>query len=104
MRVGDLIHRAVLRPLESRPVLGRVLQVIRLGTGRLEVVVNYGGLFGWRARPIAVPIEAMVLLGEDLEILDFTPRQLEAFPSYAGDGAPLRADAVVRMGLAHPSH
>ena len=104
VRVGDLINRVVLRPIESRAVLGHVLQVVRLGSGRVEVVVNYGGVFGWRARPIAVPIEAMVLLGNELEILDFTPRQLEAFPSYLDNGDALAADEMVRMGLAHPSH
>jgi hypothetical protein len=105
VRVGDLINRTVLQPLESRPVLGRVAQVIRVSNGKEEIVMRYGGLFGFGGRYVAVPIEAMVLLGNELEVLDYTPQQLNAFPTYTGAGtAPLAFDDVIRMGLARPSH
>jgi Glycosyl transferase family 2 len=104
VRVGDLIHRTVLEPKESRPVLGYVAFVIRLDDGSHAIVVEYGGLLGLGARPIAVPLQAMVLLGAELEILDFTPEQLNRFPTYAGAGRSLGADDVINMGLAHPSH
>jgi hypothetical protein len=105
VRVGDLIHRAVLQPLESRPVLGHVTGVVRRGNGRQEIVIRYGGFLGFGGRDIAVPIDAMVLLGDELEVLDFTPQQLNAFATFDGAGTvPLRADEVIRMGLAHPSH
>ncbi len=54
VRVGDLINRTVLQPLESRPVLGRVTQIVRSSDGVVKVVIDYGGLFGIGARPIAV--------------------------------------------------
>ena len=105
VRVGDLINRTVLQPLESRPVLGRVAQVIRISNGKEEIVMRYGGFLGFGGRYIAVPIEAMALLGNELEVLDYTPAQLNAFPTYTGAGkAPLAADDVIRMGLARPSH
>jgi hypothetical protein len=105
VRVGDLINRTVLQPLESRPVLGRVAQVIRLNNGKEEIVMRHGGFLGFGGRYIAVPIEAMALLGNELEVLDYTPQQLNAFPTYTGAGtAPLAAADVIRMGLARPSH
>jgi hypothetical protein len=105
VRVGELKGRRVLEPVESRNVLGTVSGVVRRRDGALDVVVKYGGLWGWGGRPIAVPVEAMVLLGSELEILDFTPAQLDGFPTFApGSAEPVAADAIIRMGLAHPSH
>jgi len=105
VRVGDLINRTVLRPLESRPVLGSVTQVIRVSSGKEEIVMKYGGFFGFGGWYIAVPIEAMALLGNELEVLGYTPQQLNTFPTYTGGGtARLTADDVIRMGLARPSH
>jgi hypothetical protein len=105
VRVGDLIHRRVLQPLESRPVLGHVIRVIRAKDGRVEIVINYGGVFGFGGRPIAVPSDGMVLLGNELEILDFTAEQLDAFPPFDPTGTvTIAADEQIRMGLAHPSH
>ncbi len=104
VRVGDLIHRTVLQPLESQPVLGHVAAVVRQGDGMVSVVVNYGGLFGIGARPIAVPVEAMTLVGYDMEIVDFTPRQLSGFPTYDGAATPIPLDATIKVSLSKPSH
>ena len=105
VRVGDLIHRAVLQPLESRPILGHVLQVARFKNGTTMIVMTYGGILGLGARRIAVPSDAMVLLGNELEVLDFSPAQLSTFPSYQdGEGVPIADTEFIRMGLAHPSH
>lgn len=105
VRVGDLRERRVLQPLESQPVLGRVREVVRRVDGTLHVVVDYGGLFGFFARPIAVPVEAMVLLGQEMEIIDFTPEQLERFATFDGASTtPLPPDSIIRVGLARPSH
>jgi hypothetical protein len=104
VRVGDLLRRSVLAPSESRPLLGHVARVIQLGDGSQAIVVAYGGLWGLGSRNIAVPLDAMVLLGAELEILDFTPEQLDSFPTYAGAGRTLGTDDIIHMGLAHPSH
>ncbi len=105
VRVGDLLKRQVLRPLESQPILGRVRDVVKRADGTVDVVVDYGGLLGFAARPIAVPVDAMVLLGQDMEIVDFTPKQLQRFKTFDGAGTtPLPPDSVIRVGLARPSH
>ena len=47
----------------------------------------------------------MVLLGQDMEVVAFTPQQLREFPTFsASDTSPLPNDAVVKVGLAKPSH
>jgi hypothetical protein len=104
VRVGDLIHRTVLQPTESRSVLGSVERVIQLDDGSQAIVIKYGGTWGFGGRDIAVPLDAMVLLGKELEVLDFTPAQLSGFPLYSGAGRALGAAEIIRVGLAHPSH
>jgi len=105
VRVGDLIDRPVLQPLESRPVLGHVIRVVRQSDGALRIVMHIGGWLGFGGRSIAVPTDAMALLGNELEVLDFTPEQLRGFQSYDGTGfTTVGADEFIRMGLAHPSH
>ncbi len=105
VRVGELLHRTVLLPVESQTVLGRVLQVVRNDQGMIEVVVSYGGVLGIGRRPIAVPLDATVLLGRDMEIVAYTPQQLRHLPTFAAAGTmPVPPDTVVRVGLAKPSH
>jgi hypothetical protein len=63
VRVGDLLHRDVLQPVESQRVLGTVRQVVRDSEGTIRVVIDFGCFLGFWTRPIAVPVDAMVLLG-----------------------------------------
>jgi hypothetical protein len=104
VRSGDLIHRVILQPTESRSVLGHVVLVIQLDNGRQSIVMALGGMWGFDARNIAVPLDAMVIVGQEMEVLDFTPEQLRDFPTYNGRGRPLGADEIIHVGLAHPSH
>jgi len=105
VRVGDLVGRAVLRPVESQDVLGRVRRVVRDQNGRIMVVVEFGGFLGFGGRPIAVPVDAMVLLGQDMEIVAFTPEQLRQFPTFSPTGTTdVPADTIIKVGLAKPSH
>jgi hypothetical protein len=104
VRVGDLIHRTILQPTESRHVLGHVVRVVRFDDGSEAIVMKYGGTWGIGGRDIAVPLDAMVLLGRELEVLDLTPEQLRGLPTYGGAGRVLGADDIIHMGLAHPSH
>jgi len=40
-----------------------------------------------------------------MEIVDFTPRQLDQFPLFDGQGTTsLPPDSTIRVGLARPSH
>ncbi len=105
VRVGDLIGREVLRPVESQDVLGRVRRVVRDRNGEILVVLDFGGLLGFGARPIAVPVDAMVLLGQDTEIVAYTPAQLRQFPTFSPFGTTdVANDTVIKVGLAKPSH
>lgn len=105
VRVGSLLRREVLRPVESQTVLGRVAQLVRNRQGTIEVVVDYGGFLGIGARPIAVPLDAMVLLGSVMEIVAYTPRQLRHLPTFSASGTtPIASDTIVSVGLAKPSH
>ncbi len=103
--VGTLLRRTVLQPEESKPVLGHIADIVRARDGTLDAVVNYGGFFGFDTRPIAVPIDAMALLGEYMEILDFTPEQLKAFPTFdPGGTTPVPHSETIRVALAKPAH
>lgn len=104
VRVGDLIGRQVLEPTEAQHVLGRVGTIVRHADGSLAVIVRFGGVLGIGTRPIAVPVEAVALMGEYVAILDFTPDQLEGFPTSADAGPSLAPDDVIRVGLAKPFH
>lgn len=100
-----MLNRPVLRPTESRVILGHVTGVIRLANGSIQIVMRRGGYFGLGSRTIGVPVEAMALLGEELEVLDFTPEQLDHFPTVGSTAAErLPVDGSIRMGLARPSH
>jgi hypothetical protein len=62
-------------------------------------------VLGFGARPVAVPADAMALLGEWVSVLDFTPAQLATFPTADAAGlTPLPPDAVIRVGLTKPFH
>ncbi len=105
VRVGDLLGREVLRPVESQDVLGRVRRVVRDQNGQIMVVIDFGGFLGFGSRPIAVPVDAMVLLGQDMEIVAFTPKQLQQFPTFSPSGtADVPDDTIIKVGLAKPSH
>ena len=105
VRVGDLIGREVLRPVESQDVLGRVRRLARDRDGRIMVVVDFGGFLGFGTRLIAVPVDAMVLLGQDMEIVAFTPEQLRQFPTFSPSGTTdVADDTIIKVGLAKPSH
>ena len=105
VRVGDLIGRTVLRPLESHPFLGLVKQVVRKQDGDIDIVLDYEGPFGLDGRLIAVPVDAMVLLGAEMEVVDFTPKQLDAFATFTGRRVTvLREQDIIRVGLARPPH
>jgi PRC-barrel domain len=105
VRVGALLGREVLRPVESQEVLGRVRRVVRDGNGQIMVVMDFGGFLGFGIRPIAVPVDAMVLLGQDMEIVAFTPEQLRQFPTFSPAGTTdVADDTLIKVGLAKPSH
>lgn len=105
VRVGDLLKRDVIQPVESQNYLGTVQQIVRDPDGSLAAVVDLGGFLGFGSRPVAVPVDALVLLGQVLEVDALTPAQLRQLPTFSpGTATPLAPDAVIKVGLAKPSH
>lgn len=105
VRVGTLLHRDVLQPVPSQRVLGIVEQVVRDANGTPEVVIAYGGFLGFGTRPIAVTVDAMVLLGDAMEVVAYTPKRLRAFPTFSSTNTTsIAADSTIKVGLAKPSH
>lgn len=107
--VRQLVGAVVQQPVESHAREGSLRAVIREPDGTLAAVIHDGAFLGIGGRDIAVPLDALALLGEVVEIVGFTPRQLRRFPTVRQDdgfgGATiLPADAIVRVGLAKPSH
>lgn len=102
VRVGDLVGRDVLEPVEAQPVLGRVAGVARRADGGLDLLLRRGGVLGLGARTIAVPLDAAALLGEHVAVIDLSPAQLDGLP--AASTNPLPADTVIRMALVRPFH
>ncbi len=105
VRVGSLLHRSVLEPVESQRYFGTVEQIVRGSDGTLQVVIACGGFLGIGVRRIAVPVDAMVLVGQIMEVAAYTSKQLRAFPTFSGSSAtPVDPDTVIKVGLAKPSH
>ena len=105
VRVGDLLRRDVIQPVESQNFLGTVQQIVRDPDGTLAAVINLGGFLGFGSRPVSVPVDALVLLGQEVEVDAFTPAQLRQLPTFSpGTAVPVPPDAVIKVGLAKPSH
>jgi hypothetical protein len=99
VRVGDVIGIPVLD--DDGRTLGYVRQVVRTPQGNIELIVNYGGWFGWGARPVAVPIEVVGIFGRQLASLDMPQSEYAAAPTWR-DGADtvLPGDAGIAVALA----
>src|SRR5262245_56917432 len=91
VRVGNLIGARVLD--DGDVTIGRVRQVVRTSEGRILLITDFGGSFGWRARSVAVPIEVVALIGANVAAIDVQPDEFAKAPTWAGNGAqPLPPD------------
>jgi hypothetical protein len=80
--------------------LGYVRKLIRTPAGEIEFIVGYSQWWGWFGRPVAVPLEALVIEGGHLVSLDMSPSEYASAPTWHDTGAtPLPADATVRVAL-----
>ncbi len=105
VRVGDLPGRPVLEPTESQTVLGSIKSIVQDSAGRTLVVIDLAHWFGLATRTVAVPVDAMVLVGDAVEIVAYTPDQLWTLPTFDAPAATaLPAGATIKVGLAKPSH
>ena len=51
-------------------------------SGKVQLIVPYGGFLGWRQRLVAVPIEVVAIAGRQLAALDMTRAQFDAAPAW----------------------
>ncbi len=96
--VGDLIG---LRLLDDDDItIGRVRQVVRTPEGKIKLIISYGGWFGWGARPVAVPIEAVAILGRQIAALDMPQSEFATAPTWTGTGAQVLPNGeIIQIAL-----
>ena len=97
-RAGDLIGLPVLDGDDR--TLGYIKHVVRTQTGKLQLIVSYGGFLGWRQRLISVPIEVVAIAGRQLAALDMTRAEFDAAPAWGEGSTTLVApNEVIRIAL-----
>jgi hypothetical protein len=100
-RVGFLIGLPVVDWNDN--TVGRVQRVVRSADGRIQLIVRYGGWFGWLGwwqRPVAVPIEAVALLGRHVALLDITVEELRRAPDWRMSGESREIDPAETIRVA----
>jgi PRC-barrel domain len=101
-RVRDLIGRPVLDWRDN--TLGHVQQLVRTREGKIELIVRYGGWFGWIGwwqRSVAVPLEAVALIGPNVAALDMTTRQFREAPTWqpSTENSEVRPDEMIQIAI-----
>jgi hypothetical protein len=98
VRVGDLIGLPVLDDRDR--TLGYVKTVVRSASGKIALIVPYGGFLGWRQRLVAVPIEVVGIAGRQLAALDMTRAAFADAPAWNDpESQPIAASEIIRVGL-----
>lgn len=97
-RAGDVIGLPVLDDRDR--TIGHIRHVVRTQSGKLQLIVTYGGFLGWRQRLVAVPIEVVAIAGRQLAALDMTRAEFAAAPAWTGSlTTPVAPDDVIRIAL-----
>lgn len=98
VKVGDLIGLPVL-DFDDR-ALGYVHSVVRTASGKIRLIVPYGGFLGWGRRPVAVPVEVVAIAGRRLAALDMTRAEFDAAPAWSDpQSRTLPSTEIIRIGL-----
>jgi hypothetical protein len=102
VRVGFLVGLPVLDDDDN--TLGYVQRVVRTSEGRIQLIVRYGGWFGWIGwwqRHVAVPVEVVAMLGPFVAAIDMHPDEFRKAPTWTmADGtADIPADEIIRVAL-----
>lgn len=84
VRISYLVGLPMLD--ESNATLGHVQSVLRTYDGKIRLVIDYGGLFGFGSRMIAVPVEVCAMLGRQVAALDMPRAEFEVAPTWYGSG------------------
>jgi hypothetical protein len=98
VKVGDLIGLPVLD--DDNSTLGHVQQVVRSPEGKIKLIVTYSRWFGWFGRPVAVPVEAVGILGRQIASLEMPLAEYEKAPIWiAGTDCPFPKSEIIRIAL-----
>jgi hypothetical protein len=104
VRVGDLIGLPVLDDDDS--TIGFVRDVARTAEGKTVLIVPYSAWFGWARtawgkRPVAVPIETVVILARQINAVDM-PRgdfdEAETWEAAQGKIVPVEEKTLIGLG------
>lgn len=84
--------------------LGYVQRVVRTKDGKIQLIVRYGGWFGWIGwwqRPVAVPLELVALLGPHVTLVDVGREVLEPAPTWqpSPDVTEIGADETIHVAI-----
>jgi PRC-barrel domain protein len=98
VKVGDLVGLPMLD--DDDVTLGYVRKVVRTPEGKIKLIVSYSRWFGWFGRPVAVPIEAVAILGRQIASIDMPPKEYEAAPTWTdGKDQTLPDNEIIRIAL-----
>jgi hypothetical protein len=98
VKVGDLIGLPVLD--WDDVTIGHVRQVVRTPEGKIQLVVTYGGLFGWRQRLVPVAIEVVAILARQLAALDMSRAEFDKAPTWsASQTTPIPPNEVIQIAI-----
>ena len=102
--VGHLIGLPVLD--DNDVTLGHVEKVVRTPEGKIELIVSYSKWFGWFGRPVAVPLEAVIILALQLDSVDMQPDDYAEAPTWTPgkDHGPCRQRHCARRARAALVH
>jgi hypothetical protein len=99
IRVGALVG-ARISDSDSRTI-GTIRHVVRTAQGRVEVVVDCCGLFGFGTKSVAVPIAVLGALGRDVASLDWQRGAYASAPAWQDTGDTVLSDSdTVQIALA----
>jgi hypothetical protein len=97
-RVGDLLGLRVLD--DNEVTIGIVRHVVRTSTGSIQLIVAPAGALGWGGRLVAVPLEAVAILGRQPASLDMKPEEYTAASTWMPAAEQvLPPDEIIRIAL-----
>jgi hypothetical protein len=98
VKVGDLIGLPVLDWDDI--TIGHVRHVVRTPEGKIQLIVTYGGWFGWGQRLVPVPIEVVAILARQLAALDMSRAEFDTAPAWsASQNTPIPPNEMIRIAI-----
>jgi hypothetical protein len=99
IRVARLLGAEIVA--DDRKVLGIIRQVVRAPDGKIRLIVAYSRWLGLFPRLVAVPIERVGSLGQQVGSIDMEESEYIAAPTWVeGVDHPISPDEEIRIALA----